>query len=131
MLKKYFFIQKMQYKFAILKQNLINMIKTVIKKHSDKKKKELDEILKVNNLSLPIHKYSLYLLPDSTIDANGLNCDQIMRERKTIDLLKSIYDIDYDINVFMDVYFVEYTSVDNYPCVYNDPVNYEELIRLL
>lgn len=121
----------MQYKFAILKQNLINMIKTVIKKHSDKKKKELDEILKVNNLSLPIHKYSLYLLPDSTIDANGLNCDQIMRERKTIDLLKSIYDIDYDINVFMDVYFVEYTSVDNYPCVYNDPVNYEELIRLL
>lgn len=107
------------------------MSSTLINGLSAKKKTELNEKLKANNLSLPVDKYNLYLLPNSNVYGDGVASDHYELKEKTIDLIKAKFDIKYDIDVFFNSENVEFYPLGTGSVLYNETVAYKELIRLL
>lgn len=98
---------------------------------SNKKKKELNEKLKANNLSLPVDKYSLYLLPDSKVCFDGVVSDLFVLKAKTIDLIQAKFNITHDIDVYFNTDSVEFYPINQPSFFYNETVSCAELIRLL
>lgn len=107
------------------------MNRTVSKRLSANKKKELNEKLKANNLSLPVDKYNLYLLPDSKVCFDGVVSDLFVLKAKTIDLIQAKFNITHDIDVYFNTDSVEFYPLNQGSFFYNDTVGYNELVRLL
>lgn len=100
------------------------MSNTLKKGLTAEKKKELNEKLMVNGLSgIPMEKYSLYLFPNSKISNEGVLCDFRQLKEKTIDLIKSIFGIDFEIDVRFNSEDVEVYKSGDYGCCQLVPYN--------
>lgn len=106
------------------------MSNTLKKGLTSQKKNELNEKLNVNKLSsIPMEKYSLYLFPDSRVFFDGVSCDPNQLKQRTIDLIKSTFNIDFEIDVRFSADDIEFYPLgNNYSC---QIIEYNDLIRIL